>query len=154
MKKIAIAAFTAVVSLTPACGSWWTEFKNNPAQYVDAFITYVTTFIQTAEAVFNAAITLVPADQQAAVEQDFATGVAAVQHAVQALKDAENAAIAAEQPNPDFTALVNSVVDAITQVENIINEFKTGSPRIASARTPSGYEALSLAYAEIAKYKH
>jgi len=157
MKK-ALSTFMLAVMLTTstsACNSkWWQDFQNNPAQYIDSYITQVNAYVTTAEAVFAAIIVLLPADQQAAAEQAFAKAVAGVQHAIQALKDAEAAAAAAQQSNPDFTALINAVVDAITQVQAIIDEFKTGSPRLGAPRQIAGYDELHATYAALLRYKH
>jgi hypothetical protein len=50
-------------------------------------------------------------------------------------------AIAANTPNPDFTAFISQVADAAAQVSAIVQSFKSAAP--LSARGRGGVDAVS-----------
>jgi hypothetical protein len=60
----------------------------------------------------------------------------AANHAILALEDAEQAAVAANLSNPDFTAVLSQVSDAVGQVIAIVQGLQGSSKAIAPEGGP------------------
>lgn len=117
------------VAVVPGCNSaWWQNFQNDPVAQVQTFEATVQIAINAAELAWPAILPAIPADKQAAVNQQFMNAVAAVNHAEQALNDAVNAAVAAKQANPNFAVLMQAVSDAISQVIAIVDLYMQPTP--------------------------
>lgn len=152
IRSAAVALMLAVTMATSACSSWLTNFKNDPTAAIASFLQQVSAYIAAAEAIFNVIAPLLSADKQATARADFAKAVATADHAIQALTDAENAAVAAGNSTPDFTAVTNAVVDAVNQIEAIVEQYQT-PPAGAAAIIPPGMDTLKASQAAIDKYK-
>lgn len=137
---------TSVTACTPA---WWSELKTNPTAAVTTLEQEIAPYLAAAEAIFEAAVTLLPVAQSSTVQQSFAAAVTAVNDAEKALNDAVAAAAQAESSNPDFTTLTNALVDAVAQVQAVIDSVKT-----LIGKEPVGYSSLSSSNSSIAKFKH
>lgn len=127
---------------TVGCGSsWWANFTNDPARQVQTFEQGVQLVLNDTQIAWTVIQPLLPADKAAAITQQYENGVFAVNHALTVLNDAVTAAVAAQQPNPDFTALMTAVTDAVGQVLAIIHQYMQPvtppAPPVADAGPPA-----------------
>ena len=110
------------------------------------------TVVADAQAVWPLVYAAIPADKQAAAQKAFNEAVFTANHAILALDDAIAAAIAANTPNPDFTAIFGQLSDAVGQVVAIVGQFTSPSVQPA-VRTPGGVDALADMQAALARLK-
>jgi hypothetical protein len=126
----------AGAALIPGCNSaWWKAFEADPIAQVQSFEAAVQIGINAAELAWPAIYAAIPAASQPAAQQQFTNALAAVNHALQALNDGVNAAVIAQQSNPNFTALMQAVSDALSQVAAIVDLYTGGPPATADAGT-------------------
>jgi hypothetical protein len=152
VKKLSLVLVLAtVLAAAPGCAAataWWQEFQSNPVAQVQSFEQTVSIVISNAQIAFNFILPLLPANVQSKAQTDFADGVVTVNHALQVLNDAVQAAVDAKQPNPDFTAAIAAVEAAVTQVLAIVDQYKAQAPATvtaASRNTPGLAEAKDAA---------
>ncbi len=122
------ASLTVVAALglgvLPGCGSaWWQNITSNPIEAVQEFEAGINVAVSAAQLAWPAILPAISAGSQAQAQLQFSNALAAVNHAMQALNDGVNAAAAAEQSNPNFTALMQAVSDAVAQVVAIVDEY-------------------------------
>jgi hypothetical protein len=105
-----------------ACASWISELQSNPQQALSQLLQYVTTFLQTAQAVWAVVSPLLGADVAPAANAQFAKALNDVSDAEATAQDALAAAAQLGQANPDLSvvtanlqAAVGEVVAAVTQ---------------------------------------
>jgi hypothetical protein len=121
---LALMASVPVLGATTACSStWWQEFQANPVAQVQAFEQGVQVVLNDAQIAWTFVQPFLPAAQAGAITAQYQNAVFAVNHALQVLNDAVTAAVAAQQSNPNFTALMAAVTDAIGQVLAIIQQY-------------------------------
>jgi hypothetical protein len=149
----------AVVGCNP---QWWQNVINDPSATVTAFEQGVQVALNDAAIAWAVVQPFLPPANLAAITQQYENAVFAVNHALVALNDAVTAAIAAQQPNPDFSALMAAVSDAVAQVLAIIQQYSSNAPidgGAPPAPTPAGVAAkptnpaLYEAQAQLAKLK-
>lgn len=143
MKKnyFALALF-ALMTVLPGCATlqnWWDQFKSNPVEYVQSFEQGVQVAVSDATIAFQIVVQYLPASTAVQAQADFNKAVISVNHALSALSDAVQAAMEAQQPNPDFTALIAAVTDAVQQVIAIVNQYSSSpsAPPSAIAAFPA-----------------
>ena len=141
MRKTILAAALAVAvpvlgGATVACNStWWQNFQNDPVQQVQSFEQGVQVVLNDAQVAWTIVQPFLPAASAAQITQQYNNAVYAVNGALQVLNDAVAAAIAAQQPNPDFTALMTAVTNAVSTVIAIVAQYVNNPP--APAPLPS-----------------
>jgi hypothetical protein len=139
------ASFVVVQGCNP---SWWQQVTTNPVEAVQEFEAAISVAVSAAQLAWPAILPSIPVASQAQANTAFENALSAVNHAEQALNDGVNAAVIAQQSNPDFTALMQAVSDAVGQVVAIIDEFMKPSPApVADAGAPPApapVAALSL----------
>jgi hypothetical protein len=137
MKKLLLTlTLFATLVLGSGCATlqnWWDQFKSNPVEYVQTFEQGVQVAISDATIAFQIIVQYLPANVQVQAQTDFDNAVVSVNHALTALSDAVQAAMDAQQPNPDFTALITAVTSAVQQVIAIINQYTNAPPAPPSA---------------------
>ncbi len=101
-----------------------------------------TTVVSDAQAAWPIVKALLPADMQAAAQSAFDKAVFVANHAILVLNDAISAAIASNTTNPDFSALLSSLGDAVSQIVAVVQEFHGKAPA-AVAKTSSGVDAFA-----------
>jgi hypothetical protein len=111
------------------------------------------TVVSDAQAVWPILYAAIPAAQQPAAQDAFDKAVFAANHAVLALNDAIQAAIAANNPNPSFTTIIATLGDAVGQVVAIVQNFQDPSVLAKLRATGSGVDALADMQAAVAKIK-
>lgn len=113
------------------------------------------TVVTGAQAAWPIILAAIPAAQQAAAQEAFDSAVFASNHAILALDDAIQAAIAANNANPDLTAVISQVADAVAQVVAIVQRFHLLAPPAAVARmkTSTGVDAIGDLSAASARLK-
>jgi hypothetical protein len=143
----------SVLVLTPACActpsAGTTTTVNNAvttAQQVEIVANTVISDAQIAWAVISPAL---PAATAAQAQADFAAGLFAAQKAVLVLADAIQGAQAVNTANPDFTAAMQAVTDAIGQIVAIVNNFKSLQPATVTAH--SAHDNLSQGLSTLKK---
>ena len=160
MKKIfavstlALTLGIGAVSLTGCPGSTpWPP--PNVVQQIQGFESTVQIGLNGAQVAWTFIQPYLPPAQLTQLNQTFETAVAATNHALSLLNDALTAALAAQQPMPDFTALMTAVSDAFSQVLALIVQFTStssdaGAPDSAAAaasRVPANVPGLADAQA-------
>lgn len=141
-----IVLFFAVLPVTVGVSASLTSCNNVPPAVVanaiaaaQAAAQTATTLVSDAQAAWPAVKALLPADKQAAAQDAFDKAVFAANHALLALNDAITAAIAANNPTFDFTALLSALGDAAMQVIAVLQGFHVlpaGAPSIAASSAP------------------
>lgn len=102
-----------------------------------------TTVVSDAQVVWPIVLVTIPAAQQPSAQDAFNKAVFAANHAILALNDAIQVAIASNTPNPDFTAIIGQVSDAVAQIVSIVQNFQSAAPSVAEhVRSPSGVDAV------------
>ena len=97
--------------------------------------------VADAEVVWPIVYAAIPAANQAAAQAAYNEGLFAANHAILALNDAIAAAVAANTPNPDFTAVIEQLSAAVGQIVSIVQSFMT--PGVAQhTRTAGGVDAV------------
>lgn len=129
MRRIAVAAALMLsvpaLGATVACSSTWLQnFQNNPVEQIQVFESGVHTALASAQVAWSFVQPFLPAASAAAITQQYENAVFAVTHALTVLDDGVTAALAAQQTNPDFTALTAAVTNAVAQVIAIIDQYK------------------------------
>lgn len=118
----------------PACNSaWWQQITSNPVESVQEFEAAIGIAVSAAQLAWPAILPAIPAANQAAANTQFMNALASVNHAEQLLNDGVNAAVAAETSNPNFTALMQAVSDAVSQVTAIIDLYSGTTVTTADA---------------------
>ncbi len=120
---LGLVAVAATGSISACSASWWQNLVNNPGA-AQQFISYVTTFLQAVASVWAIIFPLIPATAQAQAQTDYANGVFTVDQSVAALEDALKAAAAAQQSNPDFSAIIANVQAAIDALMAIVTRWQ------------------------------
>jgi len=101
------------------------------------------TVVSDAQAVWPVVLAAIPVAQQPAAQDAFNKAVFAANHAILALNDAIQVAIAANTPSPDFTAIISQVSDAIGQIVSIVQDFQSKAPAIQDRiRVPGGVDVV------------
>jgi hypothetical protein len=132
------------------CAStWWQQVTSNPAIAVQTFESGVQIAINAAELAWPAILQAIPAANQAAVNTQFQNALSSVNHALQVLNDGVNAAAAAQQSQPNFTALMQAVSDAVSQVIAIVDTYvatpsDAGAPSVAAKVVLTGSAAQNV----------
>jgi enamine deaminase RidA (YjgF/YER057c/UK114 family) len=131
MKKIVVVSSLALAlgfGGTLGCSAastWWQNFQSNPVAQVQSFESTVQIGLNSAQVAWTFLQPYLPPAQAAQINQTFENVVATVNHSLTLLNDAVSAAIAAQQPNPNFSALMQAVSDAFNQVLAIIAQYTT-----------------------------
>jgi hypothetical protein len=134
MRKTIIAAAIAVAlplaggSLVACNSTWWQNFQSDPVQQVQTFEQSAQVVLSDAQVAWTLVQPFLPAANAAQINQQFQNAVAAVNHALVALNDGVQAAVEAQQSNPNFSALMSAVTDAIAQVLAIVHEYTQPTP--------------------------
>lgn len=123
----AALAVTPAVAGTAAIGCSQPVVPTNIIAAAEAVAQTAATVIADAQAVWPLVLASIPAAQQSSAQNAFDKAVFAANHAILALNDAIQVAIAANATNPDFTAIFSQVADAVAQVVSIIQSFQSPS---------------------------
>jgi hypothetical protein len=156
MRKFAfVVVLLCAVAATTDCASWWKQFESNPVAQVQAFEQGAQVVLNDVQIAWVIIQPLIPASALPAVTQQYEKALFDVNHALQALNDAVTAAEAAQQPNPNFTAFMTAVTNAIAEVLAIIDQYQanigpdggTIPPAISLPQQPAPTFAQSLSAA-------
>jgi hypothetical protein len=101
--------------------------------------------VADAQVVWPIIYAAIPAANQAAAQTAYSEGLFTANHAILALNDAIAAAIAANTPSPNFTAVIGQLSDAVAQIVSIVQSFMTTAPSptvAAHVRTSAGVDAI------------
>ena len=151
LSSFAKGALLFAFTTTTGCGSaWWQNIISNPGS-VQQLISYVTSFLQAVAAIWNVIFPLIPTAAQAQAETDYNNAIFSVEQGVVALEDALKAAAAAQQSNPDFSALIANVQAAVDALMKIVAQWQSGtagaggaSPQAAARTTAASTEMAEL----------
>jgi hypothetical protein len=141
MKKLLLILMlisTLGVTGCAALTSWWNNFKQDPVAQVQVFEQGVSVAISDATIAFQVIKNYLPANVQVQAQTDFDNAVVSVNHAMSALNDAVQAAVAAGTASPDFTALITDVTNAVAQVIAIVDQYTSAPPAPPSATAAFG----------------
>ena len=125
---LALVASVPLLGATVSCGSaWWANFESNPEAQVTAFEQGVQVVLNDAQLAWSIVQSFLPTATAASINTQFTNAVFAVNHALAALNDAVQVAVAAQNATPNFTTLMAAVTDAVGQVIAIIDQY-TNTP--------------------------
>jgi len=130
----------SAVAVLPACAQ--PVVPTNVIGVAQTVAQTATTVIDDAQAIWPVLLPLVPTANQAAASAAFDKAVFVANHAVLALNDLIQTAITANTPNPDFTAAISQVADAVAQVVAIVESFQTSTQSLAVVQTDAGVNAV------------
>lgn len=141
---VILAASIPVMGATAACNSaWWQNFESNPVANVQAFESGVQIVLSDVQIAWGVALPFIPASAVAQVTTQYNNAVFAVNHALTLLNDAVNAAVVAQTSNPNFTALMADVTNAIAQVVAVVDQYTTNAPIVADGGAPMAAAAVA-----------
>ena len=143
MKKFLFirATFVAIVlAVTTACSPTTTSTVTNAVNIAQQVDTAAQTVLSGAEIAWPLIVQFIAPAGQAAATAAFSAATLVANKSLLALSDAIAAAQAANQTNPDFSAAIAAVTDAVSQVIAIVNQFKTQSPASAAPGMLSNYD--------------
>lgn len=101
-----------------------------------------TTVVSDAQAVWPIVYAFLPTAQQSVAQDAFNKAIFTANHAILALNDAIQVAIAANNPNPDLGTVISQVTDAVAQLVAIVQGTNAGPTLQVRARTASGVDAM------------
>jgi hypothetical protein len=138
MRKTLVALSVATLAATtlPGCAAvtqWWQSFENDPVAQVQTFEAATQVAINAAELAWPAILPTIPAANQAQAVLQFNNAVTAIDDAEQALNDGVNVAVIAKTSNPNFTALMQAVSDAVSQVTAIVDLYSGTTVPVVAA---------------------
>lgn len=107
---------------------WWQNFQSNPVAQVQSFEQAVQVGLSDAQVAWAIVQPFLPVAQAAQITQQYENAVYAVNGALQVLNDAVQAAIAAQQPSPDFSSLMTAVTNAVSTVISIVAQYVNNAP--------------------------
>jgi hypothetical protein len=140
--KFPIILFAVSMSLAvPGCATinaWWQQFEANPLEQVEVFEQGAQVAVSDATVAFNTVLPFLPASTQVQAQTAFNNTLVTVNHALAALNDAVQAAVAAQTANPDFTALITDVENAIAQIIAVVDQYNAAPPAPPSATAAYG----------------
>lgn len=142
MKRLVLALMLVValstVSGCAAIAAWWNNFKQDPVAQVQVFEQGVAVAVADATIAFQVVKNFLPADVQVKAQADFDSAILSVNHAMAALNDAVQAAVVAQSANPDFTAIITDVTNAVVAVIAIVDQYKSAPSAPAAATATFG----------------
>ena len=132
---------TAVLPPATLAGCTPPVVPTNAIQAAQEAAQTAVVVVADAEVVWPIVYAAIPAASQAAAQAAYNEGLFAANHAILALNDAIAAAVAANTPNPDFTAVIEQLSAAVGQIVSIVQSFMT--PGVAQhTRTAGGVDAV------------
>ena len=123
---LAVASIIAGASLE-AC-TQQPVFPTNVITAAQTAAQTATAVVADAQVAWPVVKAFLPLADQAAAEDAFNKAVFATNHSILALDDAISAAITANTPNPDFSALLSSLSGAVSQIVAVVQEFQVKAP--------------------------
>jgi hypothetical protein len=151
----ALAFLAFVVQGCAAVTSWWQQFLANPAATVSALVQYVQGFITTAQTFWNMFIAPSLGENSASATATFNNLIVTAGNALAALEDAVQAAVLAQQPNPNFAQLIAAVQDAVAQIFATIQKWQPASQTAERAASfAAANDSLTHQAKQIAAWGH
>ena len=142
---IALAVvLTAVLPPATLIGCTPPVVPTNAIQAAQEAAQTAVVVVADAEVVWPIVYAAIPAANQAAAQTAYSECLFTANHAILTLNDAIAAAIAASTPNPNFTAAISALSDAVAQIVAIVEQFMPAtSPAVAHTRTSKGVDAVA-----------
>lgn len=131
MRKLLIA-LVLVMSVPGCTPTWFQDFKDNPVNSTEAVLNTAQAALDVAQITFNQLKGYLAPDQQEQVQAKFDQAVVTATLAMQAVRDAVAAAAEASSKNPDFFTVIQSVGQAVSDVQAVIASIRD----LASAAKP------------------
>ena len=136
------AALTVVLPATTLTGCNQPIVPTNAIQAAEEVAQTAATVVADAEVVWPIVYAAIPSANQAAAQNAYNEGLFTVNHTILALNDAIAAAIAANTPNPNFTAVIAQLSQAVASIVAIVQQFMT--PVVVVHTHPvSGVDAIA-----------
>jgi len=140
-----VLAFACVVPAGLTACTQQPVFPTSAIAAAETAAQTATTVVNDAQAAWPIVKSFLPLVDQDAAQDAFDKGVFAVNHSILALDDAIGAAIKANIPNPDFSALLSSLGDAVSQIVAVVQEFQVKAPAasVKMRAMPDSVDAFS-----------
>jgi len=152
MRKLLVVLMLSV-AMTACSSNWWSNFAKDPVAQVQTVENVAQTTVQTAIFVFNQLKPLLPPADAAALETAFTQAQATLAHAITALNDGLQAAVEAQQPNPDLSKLIGDVIDAVNNIVAIIDQYKAKTPQALTIDQWGSYSDMKQGAAILVRMK-
>jgi hypothetical protein len=136
----ALFAFTGSTGCGPGVQGWLAQIAQ--------FLTYVTTFIQGATALWAVISPLLAADVRAKADLEFARAIQATTDAQSAGEGLVAAAVNGTGPTPNIAAIIASVQTAAAQIYAVIELYSkpvAATPRLSTAMVSIAHQARVIA---------
>ena len=149
---VAVFTLSVPVSLaTTQTGCTQPVVPTNAISAAEVAVQTAQTVVSSAQAVWPIVYAAIPAAQQAAAQDAFNKAVFTANHAILAVNDAIQAAIAANNPNPDFSGIISTLGDAVNQIVAIVGSFQSAAPADRLRVASSGVDPIADMRAAAAK---
>lgn len=139
MRTLILAAVLAL-SFTACTPTWFQDFKDNPVNSTEAVLNTAQAALDVAEITFNQLKGYLAPEQQDQVQAKFDQAVVTATLSMQAVRDAVAAAAEAKSNDPDLFSVVQSVGQAISDVQAVIASIQ----ELASAAKPGAAPGVAL----------
>lgn len=124
MRKFLAASMIAVMlTVTPACATWWADFKNNPAAQVASVVDTIHTIVNIADVIFGQIKPNLPTALQTDAQAAFDKAVMAVNHSIGILQAAVQTAVD-QGDGLDLSKFFADATKAAMELQNLINDLR------------------------------
>lgn len=158
MRKFISALLIAVMLImTPGCGAWWSNFKNDPIAQVQSIISTLETVVTIATVIFGEVKPLLPEAKREEVQARFTRAVLAVEAAKRALRDGLSAAEAAHEDPPNISGAVQNALKSAEDLRALVRELqnmvRASAPPGSAAQPPAQPDDLDAAVEAVRKFQ-
>lgn len=126
------------------CGattSWWSNAQSDPFAQVHSILVQAEIAKGVATATFEAIKLQLPPSEQVGAETVFQKAMLLLGGAEAAVQDALNAAVAAQEPHPDLSAVFLDLSAAVSAVQQVIETYRsTTAKAVAGAASAADSE--------------
>jgi hypothetical protein len=141
MKKIilgiALCATPVVVGATTVdCSGSIQNVVTSAVITAQEVVSVANTVVADAQVAWPIVYALIPASAQPAAQTAYNNAVLTANSAIMALADAIQAAQAVSQTDPNFTAAIQAVSNAIAQIIAIVNQYTGTTPAVDGGAPP------------------
>jgi len=145
MRVLLLAAVLVLSSATACTPTWFQDFKDNPVNSTESVLNTAQGALDVAQIAFNQLKVFLAPEQQEAAQGKFDQAVVTATLAMQAVRDAVAAAAEASEPSPNLFTVIQSVGQAISDVQAVIASIRD----LASAPKPGAAPGSPVTVVEV-----
>ena len=121
MKKL-LSAIVMASMLCTSCASWIDNFKKDPIAQVQTVISTLQSAINIATLIFGQAYAVMPDAKKADIKRRFDHALMMVEHSKQTLRDALDAAQAANNTTPNLDEVLQKAIATADDLRVLVRE--------------------------------